>query len=196
MTAIARQDLDKGYTMRKENVLVAVLVAMAVAGILMFNFSKESEPVTEAAVPLAEKTLQGTLPETQPGKETEGIGWQGYTPGLAMAGNQSKPVFLYFHADWCTYCKKLKQTTFKDKKVRAYLEENFISIQVDTEKNKPLAEEWRVKGLPTLWFLEPDGTRISSLPGYIDAAQFLQILKFIHTRSYETMDFQEFIKQG
>jgi len=71
-----------------------------------------------------------------------------------------------------------------------------VSIQVDTDKNKALAEEWRVKGLPTLWFLEPDGTRISSIPGYMDATQLLQILKFIHTRSYETMDFQEFIKQG
>ena len=190
------QDLDKGYTMRKENVLVAVLITMVIAGILMFYLSKKSDPVTEAAILPVPKTLQGTLPETQTGKETDAIGWQGYTPGLAMAGNQSKPVFLYFHADWCTYCTKLKQTTFKDKKVRAYLEENFISIQVDTDKNKALAEEWRVKGLPTLWFLEPDGTRISSLPGYIDATQLLQILKFIHTRSYETMDFQEFIKQG
>lgn len=182
--------------MKKGNVLVVVLIGMVVAGILLLNTSKKSNPVTEAAVPSLQKALQETLPVTEPSKETGTIGWLDYTPGMAMAGKQTKPIFLYFHADWCTYCKKLKQTTFKDKKVRAYLEEHFVSIQVDTDKNKALAEEWRVKGLPTLWFLEPDGTRISSLPGYIDAAQLLQILKFIHTRSYETMDFQEFIKQG
>ncbi len=190
------QESDKGYQMKKENVLVVVLIGMIVAGILLFNASQKTDPVTQAAVPSVTETLQGTFPERSPAKESESIKWEGYTPGLAKAGKQAKPVFLYFHAEWCTYCTKFKQTTFKDKKVRAYLEEYFVSIQVDTDKNRALSEEWRVKGLPTLWFLEPDGTRISSLPGYIDATQLLQILKFIHTRSYETMDFQEFIKQG
>jgi len=178
--------------MKKENVLVAVLIVIAVAGIFLFNSSKAPETVTQAAQVPLQKSLSGTLPVEATGT----IGWKDYTPGMAMAGKESKSIFLYFHAEWCTYCTKLKQTTFKDKKILGYLEDNFISIQVDSDKEQALAQEWRVKGLPTLWFLESDGTRISSIPGYLDATKLLQVLRYVHTKSYNSMDFQDFIKQG
>ncbi len=178
--------------MKKENVLVAVLIVIAVGGILFLNSSKIPESVTEAA----QESLLEPVSVTLPSAETGTIGWKNYTPGMAMAGKESKSIFLYFHAEWCTYCTKLKQTTFKNKKILEYLENNFISIQVDSDKEKALAQEWRVKGLPTLWFLEADGTRISSIPGYLDATQLLQVLRYVHTKSYNSMDFQDFIKQG
>ena len=180
--------------MKKENVLVVVLIALAIAGGIFYNSSKESGPVIQASTvsePLSEIVEKTTL-------EMKGtaIGWKDYTPGMAMAAKASKSIFLYFHAPWCTYCTKLKQTTFKDKKILAYLEKNFISIQVNTDKNKVLSNEWKVKGLPTLWFLESDGTKINSIPGYLDAAQLLLVLKYIHTKSYDKMSFQDFMKQG
>ena len=107
---------------------------------------------------------------------------------------QDKPVFLYFHADWCTYCTKLKKTTFADKDVLNYLNDNFISIAIDTEKEKEFASQWGVKGLPTLWFLKSDSSKISNLPGYVGPDQFLAILKYISTQSYEKMSFAEFVK--
>ena len=122
------------------------------------------------------------------------IDWQGYVKGMDLAKSQNKHVFLYFHADWCTYCKKLKETTLKDKAVLSYLKDNFVSITVDTDKDQQLANQWKVKGLPTLWFLKPDNSKISSIPGFIDAERFLNVLKYIHTASYDKMNFQDFIK--
>ena len=171
-----------------------VLIGLAVAGAFIYNTSKTSEPSIQAAV-LAEPASK-TSDKTTPAIKKTAIGWKDYTPGMAMASNGDKPIFLYFHAAWCTYCTKLKKTTFKDKKILAYLEKNFVSIQVDTDKNQVLSREWKVKGLPTLWFLEPDGTKINSIPGYMDAAQLLLVLKYIHTKSYNTMEFRDFMKQG
>ena len=74
-----------------------------------------------------------------------------------------------------------------------YLKENFVSISVDSDKNQTLATQWKIRGLPTLWFLKPDGAKVSHIPGYVDEKQFLQILKYIHTQSYERMKFQEFL---
>ena len=176
--------------MKKENVLVVVLIALAIAGVFLYNTSKT--PTTTQAAVLSE------VSKTQISSDIKGtaIGWKDYTPGMAMAAQGDKPIFLYFHAPWCTYCTKLKKTTFKDKKVLAYLEKNFVSIQVDTDKNQVLSNEWKVKGLPTLWFLEPDGTKINSIPGYMDAAQLLMVLKYVHTKSYNTMEFRDFMKKG
>ncbi len=180
--------------MKKENVLVVVLIVLAIAGGIIYNRSKSPGQALQAAT--ASKTSVQTEEKTNLAAKGTGIGWQDYTPGMAMAAKGSKSIFLYFHAPWCTYCTKLKKTTFKDKKNLAYLENNFISIQVNTDKNQVLSNEWKVKGLPTLWFLEPDGTKVNSIPGYLDAAQLLLVLKYIHTKSYDTMSFQDFMKQG
>ncbi|WP_022663866.1 thioredoxin family protein [Desulfospira joergensenii] len=171
--------------MKKENILVVALILMAVAGVLIYNFSKTPEENVSAAV----------TPEPSQGKGT-GIAWHSYGSGLAAAKSKGKNVFLYFHAPWCTYCTKLKKYTFTDKKVQALMDEHFVSISVDTDQNQALAQEWKVKGLPTMWFLEPDGSKISNIPGYIEADQMVRILEYIRTKSYETMSFHDFVRKS
>ncbi len=179
--------------MKKENVLVMALVVIAIGGIYVFNTLRPEAPIQNTSM-TASKPLAPNTESSDP-DAAQGIGWKDYTPGMAQARKENKFVFLYFHAPWCTYCTKLKLTTFKDKKVLAYLKEHFISIQVNTDENKILADDWQVKGLPTMWFLEPDGEKINRMPGYMDAGQLLKILKYIQTQSYTTMEFNEFVKR-
>ncbi len=189
--------------MKKENVLVIVLVTIVLAGLFWIFTARTgpknpagtggTEPVAAVRKPGAEATGTADLENGNAGQNNR-IDWKDYTPGLAQAKTQDKNVFLYFYAQWCTYCTQLKKTTFVDDKVLAYLEKNFVSISVDTDQNQTLSQTWQVKGLPTMWFLTPDGGRISSLPGYVDGSQLLQILRYIHTKSYDTMSFQDFVK--
>ena len=111
-----------------------------------------------------------------------------------MAKNQGKKIFLYFHADWCKYCVKMGITTFKDSQVIDLLNKQFISIQVDSEKQEEIAYRYGIRGLPNSWFLKKDATRINSLPGYVDGPVFALILKYIGTDSFQKMSFQEFTK--
>jgi len=155
--------------MKKENMLVIALICIAFAVVMIHNHIQEGEAV-----------------ETAPGKAAPGlketsIQWKAYNEGMQLAKSRNKPVFLYFHADWCTYCKKMEATTFKDKKVWAYLNENFISIQVDTEKDTDISNQWKVRGLPTIWFLKSDGTKLDSLPGYLDEEFLAKVLTYIQS---------------
>lgn len=125
---------------------------------------------------------------------SDGIHWQPYDKGLAMAKAQNKNIFLYFHSDWCHYCKKMKRSTFKNLDLINYLNENFISIKVDTEKEKKVTASYSVRGLPTLWFLKNDSTRLSRIPGYVQADRLINILKYIKTGSYIKMSFNDFLK--
>ncbi|MBT3176310.1 MAG: thioredoxin fold domain-containing protein [Desulfobacula sp.] len=169
--------------MKKENLLVIAIICIAVIGFVAYkNFNSKKQT----------DSIQGKgFVQTS---DSSKIDWQNYAQGRELAKNQNKHIFLYFHADWCTYCRKLKKTTFKDKTVLKYLKDNFISIEVDTDKNQEMAAQWNVKGLPTMWFLKSDRSKISSIPGYVDKKQFLHILKYIHTQSYEKMNFQQFMK--
>jgi thioredoxin-related protein len=180
-------------SMKKEHVLVMVLVVMGLGGVFWFTSSQSVQMEPAPAGSRAPVQVTETVP-TQVTDST-GIHWIDYTPGLARARNQDKNVFLYFYAQWCTYCTQLSQTTFLDAKVQAYLDKHFVSISVDTDQNQTLSRSWQVKGLPTMWFLTPEGNKISSLPGYVDGPQLLRILRYIHTDSYHTMSFQEFVKQ-
>ncbi len=180
--------------MKKENILVVALVVIALGGIYMFN-SLNSRGTSGGEGQTLASTIPAKGQDTSVGMSS-GIGWKDYTPGMALARKENKSIFLYFHAPWCGYCTKLKKTTFKDEQVIAYLKENFISLQVNSDENKSLANQWGVKGLPTMWFLESNGKKINSMPGYVEAGQLLQILKYIHTKSYTTMEFHEFVKQG
>lgn len=124
----------------------------------------------------------------------EAINWQKYDRGMAMAGEQNKKIFLYFHAEWCSYCTKMERTTFKQPGVIDYINQNFVAIKVDSDREAKISREYYIRGLPALWFLKSDHTKISTLPGYVDAKTFDSILKFINTESYEKMSYNDFKK--
>ena len=169
--------------MKKENILVVVIICISIIGIMIYYSTKPVKPTDSVQ---GEGSIQTS--------DASSIDWQDYEQGMELAKSRNKHIFLYFHADWCAYCVKLKKTTFKNKAVLKYLKENFISIEVDTDKKQSLATQWKVKGLPTLWFLKQDSSKINNHPGFVDAKQLLQILKYIHTSSYDKMSFQEFVK--
>jgi thioredoxin-related protein len=157
--------------MRKENILIVVLVGIAiVAGGVFLN---KDQPDIQA-----------------PHK----IEWTNFSKGFALAKEQNKNIFLYFHADWCTFCKKMDETTFRENDVVQFLNSNFISITVDTDVEKMIANSYGVKGLPTIWFLKPDGTKNSNIPGYVDEKKMMKILDYIHSSKYEKMSFQDFVR--
>lgn len=111
----------------------------------------------------------------------EKIDWHSYESGLARGKFEKKKVFLYFHAEWCTYCAEMDRTTFKDPAVVAALNRNFIPIRVDSERETAAAALFRVKGLPDLWFLAESGEVIGHRPGFLPPDQLLKILTVIMT---------------
>ena len=102
-------------------------------------------------------------------------------------------MLLNFYADWCTFCKKMDKETFTDPDIVKLLNKEFISIKVNKDKEEAVARKYFVRGLPMIWFMEPDGEKISSLPGFIPPEMFMQILKFIDSNSYKKMTFKEFV---
>jgi len=198
--------------MKKENILVVAIICIAIAGAVGYYHSNHNakssaevgqmdDGIEKKAVQAASNALniKADVSNTKADVSniaavSSGIDWQSYMHGLDLAKREIKPVFLYFEADWCTYCKKLKNTTFVDRKVLSYLSDNFISIAIDTDSEQALARQWGVTGVPTLWFLKADNSEISNLPGYVDPDTFLNILKYIRTQSYEKMSFSDFLK--
>lgn len=87
--------------------------------------------------------------------------WQKYS--LEMI-NQAKdthtPVMIDFRADWCAACLELEEKTFSHTEFKE-LSRDFILLKVDateeTPENQKIIDQYEVKGLPTVVFLNRNG---------------------------------------
>lgn len=124
----------------------------------------------------------------------DSVAWHSYDQ-IEKEGSAAKKVFIYFYADWCGYCRKMDKETFTDPAVAAFINENFLPVRVNTDKQNKIAARYAISGLPDLRFLTPQGEAIARWPGFIEPKQLLPMLKFIQSDSYLKMGYKEFLKQ-
>ncbi|MBC7185527.1 MAG: thioredoxin fold domain-containing protein [Calditrichaeota bacterium] len=126
--------------------------------------------------------FQGALHENAAG--IEWVQYQGQEIEQLAAG---KPVLVEFYADWCAPCKQMERTTFRDPEVVARSRQ-FLMLRVDCTAPDAMVREvmqrFRVSGMPTLVFLEPDGTERTDLRavGALNAAELLARLRALQTQ--------------
>jgi thiol:disulfide interchange protein DsbD len=105
---------------------------------------------------------------------------------LAEAKSACKPVMIDFFAEWCAACKELDQHTYTAAAV-VNEAERFVSIKVDGTTDHEvldgLYERFGVKGLPTVAFVDTQGTLLSDpkVTGFLPPDQFLTELKKVHS---------------
>jgi thioredoxin-related protein len=103
---------------------------------------------------------------------------------LQKGKNEGKPIFLDISASWCGPCKMLKSKTFPNNEVGKYYNANFINVMVDGEKGEgiELARKYKIRGYPTLIFLDSTGKVIAQTAGYRNPSQFIEIGKQVINR--------------
>ncbi len=148
-------------------------------------------------------------------------GFKGNTGGAVTAGEKSvtwtdpgvardqivsgqKPIFLFVETDWCTFCKKMKAETFADAAVQKTLNDRFVNIRINPEKEgtarftgeelsfAALAEKLGVNGYPASFFFTPDGKLLGGQPGYIEPSLFADLTEYIGGGFYAKYKFPEF----
>ena len=114
---------------------------------------------------------------SQPATGVDGIKWVSYEEGMAVAPVEKKKIFLHFYADWCVYCGKMAKESFQNPEVIAALNEDFISIRVNSDHDMATAMKYGVRGLPYTLFLMDTGETLGAIAGYIPPEPLLAMLK-------------------
>jgi thioredoxin 1 len=78
---------------------------------------------------------------------------------------------LYFTADWCNPCKKVKPVV--DEINREYSDAKFITIDADTELE--LVEKFGIKSVPTFILID-DGKEVSRTTGAKTKEELLSLI--------------------
>ncbi|HOX25568.1 MAG TPA: DUF255 domain-containing protein [Candidatus Krumholzibacteria bacterium] len=120
------------------------------------------------------------------------IVWRAYDAAISEASQTGKPVLIHFTADWCGWCTKMKRETYTQPDVARLMNEAFVPILVDADRNPQLKARYGVQGLPTIWFVTSDGKGITYIPGFVDAATFRSVLQWIASGAYASQSFEQY----
>ncbi len=89
-----------------------------------------------------------------------------YEVGRKLSLETGKPIFLYFHAPWCRWCKKFEAEVLTYKRVVSKLEEGYIAVSVDVDISRGVASDFNIFGTPTILLIDKNGSEILRVRGY------------------------------
>ena len=59
-------------------------------------------------------------------------GWiEGYEAGREAAQKQNRLAFIYFDAEWCSWCQRYKRETLAAPAVRQALTRHYVTVRLD-----------------------------------------------------------------
>ncbi len=121
--------------------------------------------------------------------------WDGV---LHQATKAKKPVFIDMYTTWCAPCLTMDKTTFADREVGAYFNEEFISLKVNAEDNGKgsfIAKKFNVGVYPTLLFISSTGELITRTIGMQSKHDLLEKGK-ITLNIYDNLDYLTSVKNN
>ena len=129
---------------------------------------------------------------------SEKIEWRSdYDTARKEASDKGKPIFLDFGTEDCVHCKRMHQTTFKDPNIIKILNERFIPLKVDANREPRLTQTLRIQAYPTVILAGNDGKILGWIEGYMESQRMMEHLQrasVVQTPDWMARDFQEAAK--
>lgn len=101
---------------------------------------------------------------------------EGYAAGYSQAVNQSKPMLLFFTAEWCHFCHQMADEAFTHPQVVS-LSQHFVCVLVDADAEPGVCRQFQVTGYPTIQFLSPRGVPLERIVGKKPGHQLMMAMQ-------------------
>ena len=134
---------------------------------------------------------------------TEINGSQDWELLKTQAKSEGKLIFLDIYATWCGPCKYLEANVYTDKVLGDIYNKYYLSAKIDgeTEFGSKLATAYELEAYPSMYFLSPDETMLSTIVGVKEAVPLGEIGKVVSEQRDKLAqwsaitDFSQFKKQ-
>jgi len=114
------------------------------------------------------------------------VEWRSWGPdAFSEAADTDTPILLSLSATWCGACHEMDARTYSEPRVAANINDSFVPIRVDVDRNPRVRERYAMGGFPTTAFLTPTGELLTGA-GYLGPDGMRDILDRIRTVFEET----------
>lgn len=136
---------------------------------------------------------------------------------LDEARAEGKGFTVIWELNGCPYCREMHLVNFAMPKVRDYVKENFLILQLDvrgarevmdfdgaTMSERALAKRYRVRFTPTVQFFAEDPKpapgeagkiiEVARMAGYFRPFHFLTMFQYVRDKGYVSGDYRGYLK--
>jgi len=120
----------------------------------------------------------------------DSINWvEDYHKGTQLAKQQNKPVLLAFYKKFTRMSTDTWNDTYKNPKVKEFVETNFVPILIDVDKQPDIAKKYNINYYPTHYVKRADSDRLfGPRMGYDPPTLFISELKKLLKKMNETTE--------
>jgi thioredoxin-like negative regulator of GroEL len=100
-----------------------------------------------------------------------------YAAARREAAEKDRPLVIDFGTENCFWCKQLDLRTFRDVAVVRALNERFVPLKIDAQREPELTSRLRIQTFPTIVLAAPDGKILDTIEGFREATPFQEYLQ-------------------
>ncbi|TYQ00461.1 thioredoxin-related protein [Tenacibaculum adriaticum] len=146
----------------------------------------------------------------------EDVKWVSFEEALVLNKANPKPILVDLYTDWCGWCKKMDASTYKNKIIVKYINDNYYAVKMDGEGKKDInfkgktfkfVQQGRSKyhelaaaimkgkmSYPSTAFFDAEQQLIQTVPGYLAKERFEKILAFFSGDTHKKTPWPDFEK--
>ncbi len=96
------------------------------------------------------------------------IAWQSWSEAVfEQARREGRLVLLDLTAQWCRFCRKMDETTYRDPRVVATIARAYVAVRADEEAFPELGRRYQNFGRPATIIFDAKGREIIKRRGYL-----------------------------
>ncbi|MGM0672703.1 DUF255 domain-containing protein [Thioalkalivibrio sp.] len=106
------------------------------------------------------------------------IDWKSWDSELFEESEaRERPIFFYFHGQWCTWCRDFQDESLEDPSVADIINEHYIPVLVDLDERADLFRRYGGRGLPFVVVVNPDNEILTRFTGHMNRRDLEGILQ-------------------
>ncbi len=135
----------------------------------------------------------------------DGIHWLSYEEAVKANKKKKKKYLVDVYTSWCGWCKVMDKQTFSDPTIAKYINEKFIPVKLNAERDTFTVYQgekvkepflagriFRASGYPTTVFLGENESVLHSQAGFLDPSAMGALLHYYGDNAYKTMSWDQF----
>ena len=144
------------------------------------------------------------------------IDWLSFEDAMEKNEKEPKPILIDIYTDWCVWCKRMDNTTYKNEVIIKYINKNYYPVKLNGEDRNDISFKGEtfayksqgrrgyhelaaalMKGnlsYPSTAFLNKDKQLLQNVPGYMAEKKFEIVLAFFNDDNYKKTKWKDFEK--